>query len=209
MRGTAHTLKSPSLHGYREAKMNTRHAVVGGVLALAAALASAQTVYLGASGGSTRSNVDCSGTISCDKSDSGWKAYAGYNINPLWGVEVLGYGMGTIRGSVGFPGIGVVNADFRTTGFGVAGAVNVPLGSRVDLIARLGVGSNRLKVNLTSGSLSGSDSETSAHLLWGVGVGFKVTPNLSIRTEIDGTSATYAGERFDSTLISAGLSVKF
>ena len=76
-------------------------------------------------------------------------------------------------------------------------------------MGRLGVASNKLQAEAISGNLIGSDSETSAHLLWGVGVGFKVTPNLSIRTEIDGTSATYAGERFDSTLISAGLSVKF
>ena len=69
--------------------------------------------------------------------------------------------------------------------------------------------SNKLKVDANSGNLSGSDSETSTQALWGIGLAFKVSPSVAIRTEIDGTSATYAGERFDSTLFSLGVSIKF
>lgn len=189
--------------------MSTRHWAAAGALALAATAASAQTVYVGGAGGVTRANVDCFGTLSCEDSGNGWKAYVGYNINPMFGVEVVGYDMGSFKGSVFLPGPGVVNATFKTTGFALAGVINVPLGSSVDLIGRFGVGSNKLQVDLTSAGLSGSDSETSTSGLWGFGVGFKVTPNLSIRTEIDGTSATYGGERFDSTLLSLGLALKF
>jgi len=191
--------------------MGTRQWATAGALALAAAAASAQTVYVGGAGGVTRANVDCFGTLTCDDSGNGWKAYVGYNINPMFGVEVVGYDMGSFKGSVLFPGPGpgVVNATFKTTGFALAGVINVPLGWSVDLIGRFGVGSNKLKVDLTSGGLNGSDSETSTSGLWGLGVAFKVTPNLAIRTEIDGTSATYGGERFDSTLLSLGLALKF
>ncbi|HVO06270.1 MAG TPA: outer membrane beta-barrel protein, partial [Burkholderiaceae bacterium] len=104
---------------------------------------------------------------------------------------------------------GLVNSSLKTTGFGLASAVTLPLGGFADFYGRLGVGSNTLKIDVSGSLGNGSDSESSAQLLWGVGLGFRVSPNVSIRTEIDGTSATYAGERFDSTLWSLGLSFRF
>jgi OOP family OmpA-OmpF porin len=189
--------------------MKFRQGLAVGVLACAATAAGAQSVYIGGAGGATRSNADCTGTLSCDTSDTGWKAYAGYNINPMFGVEVVGYDMGATTGAIFFPGLGVVNASLKTSGFALAGVINVPLGTSVDLIGRLGVGSNKLTIDATSGNQSGSDNETSTQALWGLGLAFKVTPNVAIRTEIDGTAATYAGERFDSTLLSLGLSIRF
>ncbi|HSB22014.1 MAG TPA: porin family protein [Burkholderiaceae bacterium] len=189
--------------------MHTRHALVFGSLLAAAATAGAQQLYFGAGGGVTHTNADCTGTVSCETSDNGWKAYAGYHINPLWSVEVLGYDMGTSRGAVDFPGFGLVNSSLKTTGFGLASAVTLPLGGFADFYGRLGVGSNTLKIDVSGSLGNGSDSESSAQLLWGVGLGFRVSPNVSIRTEIDGTSATYAGERFDSTLWSIGASFRF
>jgi OOP family OmpA-OmpF porin len=189
--------------------MKIRHWAAIGALVSVATAASAQSIYIGGAGGATRSNADCTGTLSCDNSGTGWKAYVGYNINPMFGVEVIGYDMGGTEGVVVFPGFNLVNATLKTTGFGLAGVINVPLGAGADLIGRLGVGSNQLKVSVNSGTLSGSDSENSTQGIWGIGLAFKVSPNVSIRTEIDGTSATYFGERFDSTLFSLGLSVKF
>ena len=186
--------------------MNLRHAIVIGALTLAASGAGAQSVYFGAAGGATRINADCTGTISCDNNDTGWKAYAGYNINPMFGVEVIGYDMGKPSAVVPIFGLGPVNASLNTTGFALAGVINVPLGPTVDLMGRLGIASNKLKASIATG---GSDSETSTDALWGIGMGFRVTPNVSLRAEIDGTSATYFGERFDSTLFSLGVSVRF
>lgn len=186
-----------------------RHWMAIGALASAATAAGAQSLYIGAAGGATRSNADCTGTVSCDNGDTGWKAYAGYNINPMFGVEVVGYDMGGTSGAVFIPGFSLINASLKTTGFALAGVINVPLGTSVDLMGRLGVGSNQLKVTASSGGLSGSDSETSTQALWGIGLAFKVNPSVALRTEIDGTSATYAGERFDSTLFSLGVSIRF
>jgi opacity protein-like surface antigen len=178
-------------------------------LVMAATGASAQSAYLGVAGGVTRHDVDCTGTVSCDKSGSGYKAYLGYHVNPAFSVEALVYDVGTFSGSVNLPGTGLVNAAFKTTGFGLAGVVNLPLGPSAELLARLGAGSNKMKVSLTSGSLVGSDSETKTHLLWGIGMGFKLNPNLSLRAEIDGTAGTYADEKFQATLLSLGLSLRF
>ena len=165
-------------------------------------------MYIGGAGGATRSNADCTGTSSCDNSDTGWKVYAGYNINPMFGVEAVGYDMGTIRATVLFSVFGPINASLKTTGFALAGVINVPFGASVDLIGRLGVASNKLQVDVISGNLSGSDSETSTGPLWGIGLAFKVSPNVAIRTEIDGTSATYAGERFELDTVLARLVVQ-
>lgn len=189
--------------------MSIRQGLAIAAMVCAAGNAGAQALYIGGAGGVTRSNADCAGTLSCDTSDSGWKAYAGYQINPLIGVEVLGYDMGATTGSIFFPGVGLVDSSLKTSGFGLAGVINVPLGVSVDLIGRLGVGSNKLTVDARSGNLSGSDSETSTQALWGIGLAFKLTPNVAVRTEVDGTAANYAGERFDSTLFSLGLSIRF
>jgi OOP family OmpA-OmpF porin len=127
----------------------------------------------------------------------------------MFGVEVVGYDMGRPKATVLIPGFNPIDASLKTTGFALAGVINVPLGTSVDLMGRLGVASNKLQADATSGNLSGSDSETSTQPLWGIGLAFKISPNVAIRTELDGTSATFGGERFDTTLLSLGLSFKF
>ncbi len=189
--------------------MKVHHWVAVGALVSAAAAASAQSVYFGGAGGATHGNTDCTGTLSCDNSGTGWKAYAGYNINPMIGVEAVGYDMGKPTATILIPGFSPINASLRTTGFALAGVINVPLGPSIDLMGRLGVASNKLQAEAISGNLIGSDSETSTEPLWGIGVAFKLSPNVAIRTELDGTSATFGGQRLDSTLLSLGLSFKF
>jgi len=189
--------------------MKIRHWLAIGALVSAATTAGAQTVYIGGAGGATHSNGDCTGTSSCDNSDTGWKAYAGYNINPMFGVEAVGYDMGTIRVTVPFSVFGPINASLKTTGFALAGVINVPLGASVDLMGRLGVASNKLQADVIGVNVVGSGSETSTGPLWGIGLAFRISPNVAIRTEIDGTSATFGGERFETTLLSLGLSFRF
>jgi OmpA-OmpF porin, OOP family len=189
--------------------MKIQQWVAVGALVSVATAASAQTVYFGGAGGATHSNADCTGTSSCDNSDTGWKAFAGYNINPMFGVEAVGYDMGTIRATVPISLFGPVNASLKTTGFALAGVINVPIGATVDLMGRLGVASNKLQADVIGSNVIGSGSENSTGPLWGIGLAFKISPNVAIRTELDGTSATFGGERFDTTLLSLGLSFKF
>jgi Outer membrane protein beta-barrel domain len=189
-------------------------ALAGAALALAAAGVQAQGQpqgggYGGVAFGATSADVDCTGTLSCDKNDTGYKLYAGYRWASGFGVEGLAYDMGTFSGAVSLPGFGVVNADFKTTGFGIAASFTAPLGPSAELLGRLGVGSNKMKVSVAGGGVAGSDSESSAQLLWGLGVGYKISPSTSIRAEVDGTAAEYGGETFRSMLFSLGLSFRF
>jgi len=186
-----------------------RTILLASTLAIAAAGACAQSAYMGVAGGVTNANVDCSGTTSCDKSGSGYKLFGGYNFTPAYGVEALIYDFGKFSGTGSIPGLGTVAADFKTTGFGIAGVGNLAISPVANLMLRIGVGSNKLKATATVGGGSGSDGETSTQLLWGLGLGYKFSPTMMLRGEIDGTSAKYAGDSFDSTLISVGLSVKF
>ena len=113
--------------------MSIRHWVAIAVLASAAGVASAQSVYIGGAGGVTRSNADCAGTASCDNSDTGWKAYAGYNINPMFGVEVVGYDMGATTGVVFIPGFHPDQASLKTTGFAPRGRDQRAVGCRAPI----------------------------------------------------------------------------
>ncbi|HEX3141211.1 MAG TPA: hypothetical protein VHQ87_14215, partial [Rhizobacter sp.] len=56
------------------------------LLAITALLASSTAMaqlYVGAAGGLTNQDVSCANFSSCDKSDTGFKLYAGYKFTPI------------------------------------------------------------------------------------------------------------------------------
>ncbi len=102
--------------------------IAAGLALLAAGAASAQG-YVGGAFGRTNASVDCSGTLSCDKTSSGGKLYGGYMLGPQFSVELgyfdwgkasatelpvaLGREMPKDTGSV------TVSGRLKTTGFGL------------------------------------------------------------------------------------------
>ena len=80
-------------------------AVIAFIAALVSAPAAAQmgmsSVYVGGSLGQSEAKDACEGFANCDEKDTAWKVFAGFQLTPMFGVE-LGY---TDLGEVSAPGI--------------------------------------------------------------------------------------------------------
>lgn len=179
-------------------------------LGLASGAALAEGWYAGVSAGQARYDSDDAkqdldatlasvgaGGISSseDDTDTGYKLYVGYQLNPHFGVE-LGYvDLGEWSYDASFtspaPGTARGTAEVRGVTLGLVG--RVPVGERFAVLGRLGVIKPKLDVDASvqSGGLSASGSETSRNLRfnWGLGAQYDFTQTVGVRLE---------WERFDN-----------
>lgn len=163
------------------------------LIALAAAafanVASAQSQgYVGLQVGTSRSDIDCSGTTSCDKNDTGFKVFGGYKLTPEWAIE-LGYSdLGKTKFSTG-----AVTGSVATTSLGLGVAYHLAFGNDWTGVARLGVASNQVKLSGTVNGLgSASDSKRKAEPYLGLGVGYALTKQVSLTGNWDWTQGEYS-----------------
>ncbi len=103
------------------------------------------------------------GQARTDGKDTSWKAYAGFQLSPLWGLEVAYTDLGSYRG-----------ADIAS--WSLAGTATVPLGERWSLLGKVGASANHPK-------FAGASNHTD--LLLGVGVGYSLSKNLGLRLEYE------------------------
>jgi OOP family OmpA-OmpF porin len=109
--------------------------------------------YVGAGAGSARS----------DTTQTSYKVYGGFQLNPTWGIQADYNDLGRYRGS---------NID----AFSLAGTATMPFGDSWSLFGKLGASSNRPK-------FAGSSNKTD--LLVGVGLGYNFTKNVGMRLEYE------------------------
>lgn len=185
------------------------------MLAVAAALAvsaGAQAQgYIGGNVGSSRIDVDCAGLTSCDKSDTGYKLYGGYDFGGGLAAELAYFNWGKAKGTGtlnGTAGSGTLKAD----GFGAGVAYFFPLGSDWVPALRAGVVRNTGKIDLTASVGGASSSEkfntTTGYL--GLGIGYKVGPDLFVTGEWDFSRVKYGDiDKADVQVVSVGLRYKF
>lgn len=103
------------------------------------------------------------GASKTDTSENSWKLYGGYQFNPTWGLEAGYTDLGRYRGS-----------DIES--WSLAGTGTLPLGERWSLLGKLGAAANRPH-------FSGAANHTD--LLAGVGIGYGMTKNISLRLEYE------------------------
>jgi OOP family OmpA-OmpF porin len=139
-------------------------------------------LYLGAGVGGTQAHIDTSGINgSKDESDTGWKVFGGYQFHRNIAVEVGYYDLGkaSFGGTVGTTPVG---GSFRTTA-GAASVVGIlPLGDFA-LFGKLGVAYSEQKTNVTVGAASGSATDRTTNVAYGLGVRYDVTTNIGVRAE--------------------------
>lgn len=177
------------------------------LLTLAILLASSTAMaqgYIGGTYGLTKQSVDCSGTTSCDTSDSGFKLYGGYKFNHLGAIE-LGYAdYGTVRANVG-----AVSARYSTTAVMLGGAVFVPVAPKLTGIGRLGIAWSDVSTSGSFGPFLATDSETHTNPYFGLGLALALTPKLSLTGSYDFSRVKYNGEKSSTSLLGLGLSLSF
>lgn len=171
---------------------------------LLASAASAQG-YIGIATGPTQHKLDCSGTTSCDTTDTGYKLYGGYKFSPIAAVE-LGYtdfGRATKK-------LGTASATYTATSFWIGGAVFVLLAPQLKGIARLGISSSEAEVSETWWPFSVSNSKTHTNPYVGLGLGYDLTPQMSLTAHFDFARIKYNNsDSADTSFLSIGLSQAF
>lgn len=190
--------------------MNGNKRILG--IAASALLASSAVMaqpYVGAGVGPTRIDVDCSGTTTCDKTDSGFKVFGGFRTGSGFAPELVYFDWGKATATLVDTELGTASGEVKATGWGLGVAYFIPFTTQWQGVLRLGVASNKAKGTGTLGGVSGSVSETSTNPYYGLGVGYRINNNLSIDGAMDFSRIKLLGEKADTRLISIGVTYLF
>jgi OOP family OmpA-OmpF porin len=160
--------------------------------------------YLGASAGQAKYRSDCHRTVTlleCDRTDTGFKVYAGGKINPVLGLEV---------GYSDFGRIPVSGNDVRAWAVPLTLTAGMPIGQRFNIFAKGGglYGRTDVKTDLND-SLSEGGERNGWGWTYGAGASFAVTPGVHIRADFDRYKLDFVGGRRDVDMLSAGVQFSF
>jgi OmpA-OmpF porin, OOP family len=163
------------------------------VAALALSGAASAQVYGVVSAGVSKLKIDCDGAQVCDKSDTAFKLLGGYKFTPNVAVEAgyMTFGKAKIRDAGASVDVGV-------TGFGIGAAFHQDFAADWNFVARLGLAQMKTKLDASvPGVGSGSDKDSNAQLYGGLGVGYKITKQLSIDAAWDFSKSKYNKDGLD------------
>lgn len=183
-------------------------------LALMAAPAAYGQGYIGGNVGSSKVDVNCTGLTSCDSTDTGYKLYGGYQFGGGWAAELTYFDWGKAKGTGtldinGTPVTG--SGNLKATAIGVGVAYFFPVAPDWMPVVRLGVARSTGKTTLTDTlGASASDTTHSTDAYFGLGIGYKLMPNLYLNGEVDFSRIKYLdSEKADTRLFSIGLRYAF
>jgi OOP family OmpA-OmpF porin len=179
--------------------------IAAAVAALLMSGAAAANPYVVGSVGVTSWDVDCEGASTCDKTDVGFKLLGGYRFASNFAVEAGYFNFGKAKAADSG-----LSGEFKADGFGGGVAFHVDLSPQWNAVARLGALSMKTKVDATLagvGSASADYSSTQAY--FGVGIGYRITPNLSLDGAIDASKVKFEDESGNVTKFSVGLTWNF
>lgn len=179
--------------------------VVSPALALATSLlafvggAQAQN-YAQANLGLSRLSTDCTG-VTCDKKGTGLKLAVGHRY-----ADNVGYKLSYIRFG-NFTASGQVNgvaatAKVRGESLGLSGVWFLPLGMNAEAEFRLGGAFNRASTTGQALGVSVRDRETKLRVLFGMGVGYRLTPATTVGVDFDVARFLIGGEGATMRLLS-------
>jgi OOP family OmpA-OmpF porin len=170
--------------------------------------------YVGGSIGQSEVQDFCDGVPGCDDTDTAWKFFGGYQINPNFSIEAGYTDLGKSRVNATGPG-GTVDATVEATALEFVGVGSLPLGNQFSLFGKLGI--YRAEVEQRGSAvvfgtpipLDADDSNTD--LTFGFGVKFDLTRNFAVRGEwqrYSDVGGSDIGEA-DVDVISVGIVFRF
>ena len=144
--------------------------------------------YVGAGIGQSRLEVDC-GTVACDKSDTGWKLFGGYNFNKWLGAEVGYYDLGTPYKEYLPP----IEGQIDVTAFAAFATFRAEENDWW-VAAKLGIANVKAESRVIGGTLSiPIEDKSKTDLAWGVGIGYNVARNYRVQVEYERFKAEALG----------------
>lgn len=188
----------PGLYPFR--KRNTLKKAFVGLMAMFAVSASHAEPYVVASLGSSKVDLNCAGTTACDTRSTGLKLLGGYKFTPNFAIEggYLDFGKADfVFGGVGFT--------FKAAGLGVGAAFHHDLSPDWNLVARLGVASMKAEAS----ALGVSVEDTSTQAYGGLGIGYRITPKMSLDASYDFSKVDFRESKSNTNMLGIGLTVAF
>lgn len=197
--------------------MNTSFSRLVAVAGLLACPAAFGQWYAGVAVGPTRIDLNCTGTVVCDRTDSGGKVYAGWRLTgvpapgnvpqPTWfALEGVYFDWGRARSTSTDAELGDSELKVRARGLGLGLAALMPTTPGPVLEARVGLLYNRARTTqVTPGT-----STSSTHGGWfpwvGVGVSYAFAPNWAVTGSADFSRVKYSPQdKAKVQLIAVGL----
>ncbi len=181
--------------------------VLAAVLSTMAVAASAQ-VYVAGHVGKSSVDADCSGTVSCDNEDTGYKLTVGYKLNPSVALEGSYVDFGKIKAKVIDSGF-LVDADMKTDGYLLAAAFRHHATPSVSLVGRLGLAVLNSKVTGRIGRASASKDYNTTQPYVGLGAEYALTQQLRLTAGADFTRVKVEGETGSVRMFSIGAQYDF
>lgn len=156
--------------------------VIAAVLALFTVAASAQNFYAGAHFGQSKAESTCEGVsgtgVSCDDKGNAWKLLGGYRFHQNFAAELAYTDLGEAKAT---GPAGSVTATSTAFDLSVVGSF-YPI-DRLFAYGRLGAYRASTDVKTSTVTVNRTDSETNTGLTYGVGVGYDITKNFTVRAE--------------------------
>ncbi len=171
-------------------------------------LASAQG-YVGIGVGQSRIKLDCSGTDTCDKTDTAFRLFGGYQFSPNLALEAAYYDQGKAHLTASDFELGSVGAEFKGHGVGLWGMLTLPL-EAVTVFAKVGMVSSSLKLDASSstfGRASGSERHTRA--AWGLGASYGFASQWVARLDYERLRLRFMDEGVSVDLVTLGAHYRF
>jgi OOP family OmpA-OmpF porin len=197
--------------GAKGRTVEIRNAVVAAAL-LFAGIGAAQAqsgLYLGASFGpseydsSVADGLITSGSV--DGSDTGFKFFGGFQVNPNFALEAAYVNLGEARYSGDFFGDPVVGGRVEATGINLSGVLSAPLGPGFSVFGKLGLFLWEAEANDITAGVPFSDRQDGTDLSFGIGASYDVAPNVSVRAEWE----FFQPADTDTSLLSIGVVFRF
>jgi OOP family OmpA-OmpF porin len=164
--------------------------------------------YAGIGIGQSRADIDCTGTLTCDRTDTAWKLYGGYMFHPNFGGQAEIYRQGRAKFSASLGDGTTATGEFQGEGVGLYGLA-IARDGIWSVFGKAGVLSSRITGAARIQDLSASRRETHTHFGWGAGVGVDWTKNLGARLEYERLRGRLLGESVDVDQVTAGLVARF
>jgi OOP family OmpA-OmpF porin len=158
--------------------------------------------YIGASAGESKFRNDCRQTnvFACDQRDTGFKVWAGGQMNQVLGIEIGYTDFGKIKASGG---------DTKAYAVPLTLTAGWPLGQRFGIFGKVGGLYGRTDVSASASTLLDTGHKTGWGWTYGAGATFGVTQNVQIRADWDRYKLDFVGGRKDVDLMTAGVQFRF
>lgn len=170
----------------------------------AAQAQTAEPFYVAVAGGSSHAGLECAGSTSCDKTDTGFKLVGGYHFGNGLSLEVgyLDFGKFVWRA-------GTETDTTKSKAFLVGGAYALPFNTDWGMNVRLGLAQVKTSGEAIDGAFRFTASDSKAKPYAGLGLTYAVSKSVKVELGIDATQGEIEGTKGTLRLISVGASFAF